>query len=79
MPSDFAQLRGLQEQYLKTAEWELKFAWVPRRCTLSKQYFWLRRGYKTAAQYKNFGDFRYPVNANIWHSTEEHLLWLLTK
>jgi len=32
--------------FYKNAKWKLEFAWIPKRCAISKKLIWLETGYK---------------------------------
>jgi len=56
--------------------WQLKFAWLPHRCNLSDQFIWLKFAYRGRAEVFVRIDEPIPVR---WHTTTEHLLWLLKR
>ncbi len=62
--------------FLRKAIWEHKFAILPHRCRISKKIIWLKKGYKGTATYTGPG---LPVTETQWHTTGEHIKWVLTK
>ena len=62
--------------FLRKAVWKHKFAILPHRCRISKKWIWLKKGYKGVATYTGPG---LPVTETRWHTTGEHIKWLLTK
>lgn len=62
--------------FLRKAVWKHKFAILPHRCRISKKWIWLKKGYKGTATYTGPG---LPVTETHWHSTGEHIKWILTK
>ncbi len=62
--------------FLRKAVWKHKFAILPHRCRISKKIIWLKKGYKGTATYTGPG---LPVTETQWHTTGEHIKWMLTK
>jgi uncharacterized cupin superfamily protein len=58
------------------ATWQETFAWLPHVCKRSGRRIWLERAYQGTAMYTGPGE---PVYEHHWHSSKEHLIWLLTK
>lgn len=64
--------------FLAKAEWKLSFALLPKRCRISNKLIWLKHGYiGTLDTMTGLND---PVKVKLtkWHSTVEHLAWLMT-
>jgi hypothetical protein len=62
--------------FLRKAIWKHKFAILPHRCRISKKIIWLKKGYEGTATYTGPGT---PVTETHWHTTGEHIKWILTK
>ena len=62
--------------YLK-AQWELKFAFLPKRCAITKRLIWLEYAYCGTALWRS-GDWDF-VREVYWHSKDEHLIWELKR
>ena len=62
--------------YSRCVGWELKFAWLPRRCERSKRLIWLELAYRGTACHQCDVTFFYE---HRWHSTIEHIVWELKK
>jgi hypothetical protein len=60
----------------RVANWQLKFAWLPHRCSLSDQFIWLKFAYRGR---KIISGPEEPVIEDYWHTTTEHLIWLLKR
>ena len=70
------------EWYREHIEWRLLFLWWPQRCDISGRLMWLETAYRGA--YNNHSDStpaaavpRPPLHVVRYHSTVEHLIWLL--
>lgn len=55
---------------------QCKFAWLPKRCYLSKKIIWLTKAYKLTRVYFGPGD---PIFEDRWHTKREHLMWKLKR
>jgi len=62
--------------FLRKAIWKERFALLPHRCRISKKIIWLKKGYEGTATYTGPG---LPVTETHWHTTGEHIKWILTK
>ena len=58
------------------ANWQLKFAWLPHRCCLSDRFIWLKFAYRGRRFITGPGE---PVIEDYWHTTTEHMIWLLKR
>ena len=75
-------MRDLEDRvFLRKAVWKYEFAFLPHRCRISKKIIWLKKAYKGTATYPKVGypTFGLPITETHWHSTGEHIKWLLTK
>ncbi len=52
--------------------WQLKFAWFPRRCYITKRIIWLERAYRGTGILTGPGE---PIIEHRWHDKMEHLIW----
>lgn len=71
MPLDFTQT---YDPFYDRCSADLKFAWLPKRCAISKKQIWFKYAYKLTVMYTGPGD---PVYEYRWHNKNEHLLWEL--
>lgn len=64
--------------FLAKAEWKLSFAILPKRCRISNKLIWLKHGY--IGTMEAFTGLNNPEKVKLtkWHSTVEHLAWLIT-
>jgi hypothetical protein len=60
----------------RVANWQLKFAWLPHCCCLSGRFIWLKFAYCGRKIISGPGE---PVFEDYWHTTAEHLIWLLKR
>jgi hypothetical protein len=60
----------------RVSNWQLKFAWLPHRCSLSNQFIWLKFAYCGRKIISGPGE---PVFEDYWHTTAEHIIWLLKR
>ena len=60
----------------RVSNWQLKFAWLPYRCSLSNQFIWLKFAYCGRKIISGPGE---PVFEDYWHTTAEHMIWLLKR
>jgi hypothetical protein len=60
----------------RVANWQLKFAWLPHRCSLSGRFIWLKFAYCGRKIISGPGE---PVIEDYWHTTTEHMIWLLKR
>ena len=58
------------------AQWKLTFALWPRRCVRSGRRIFCEPAYQGTAMYTGPDE---PIYEHHWHSSEQHLLWLLTQ
>jgi hypothetical protein len=64
------------DKFYVFANWQRKFAVIPRRCYLSKRWLWIEWMYHGKAFYLATGDmYEYE---NRWHSEADHIFWLMT-
>jgi hypothetical protein len=56
------------------AQWELKFAWLPHRCNLTKRIIWLSQAYRGTVMWTGPSE---PEIETVWHSKNQHLIWML--
>ena len=54
--------------------WERSFAWLPRRCHLSKRWIWLQSAWVGSAMFIVGDHF---VFEHRWHHPVSHTWWLL--
>ena len=59
------------------ANWELKFAFLPKRCVLTKKLIWLKYAYRGTAIWRS-GDYDFVQEIN-WHDKDEHIMWELKR
>jgi len=71
MPLDFTQT---YDPFYDRCIEKYSFAWLPKRCALSKQIIWLKYAYKLTVVYTGPGD---PVIEYRWHDNIEHIIWKL--
>jgi hypothetical protein len=76
MPQDnqFDYKSWYQQRWYDRACWEVEFALWPRRCAITNNLIWLKRGYCGELWITGPGE---PVVLTRWHDRHEHLLWLL--
>ena len=60
----------------RVSNWQLKFAWLPHRCSLGDQFIWLKFAYCGRKIISGPGE---PVFEDYWHTTVEHMIWLLKR
>jgi phage-related protein len=72
--SHMQAIKELLTTFHDRAQWQLKFAWLPKRCLLSNKCIWLKFAYRGRAMYTGPGD---PVFEDHWHETTEHIIWQL--
>jgi hypothetical protein len=69
--------------YREQIEWRLLFLWWPQRCDISGRLMWLETAYRGAYNNHsgptNIAVLGPPVHVVKYHSTVEHLIWLLKK
>jgi len=53
---------------------ELKFAWLPQTCYISKKRIWLKYGYRMTRLITGPGD---TIFEHRWHDKLEHIIWKL--
>lgn len=58
--------------YRRCVGWELKFALWPRRCFISGNLIWFKRGYQGMSMLTGPGD---TIIDYRWHDVDEHLIW----
>lgn len=54
-----------------TSSIKKKFAWRPRRCSITSKFFWMTHCYKVST-YIELG-----MMEHAWHSPQGHTLWVL--
>jgi hypothetical protein len=54
--------------------WELTFAWMPHRCSLTNKLIWLVFAYQGMSILTGPGD---SIIDYQWHDKNEHLIWKL--
>jgi len=64
------------QAFYKRASWNLKFAFIPRKCFYSGKRIWFKFAYKGIAFWRD-GDYFSPEVR--WHDKDEHLIWLLKR
>jgi hypothetical protein len=57
--------------FRKKAEWRLRYLWWPRRCDISGRRMWLEWAYQGVLIVRG------PNYFTRYHSTVEHVIWLL--
>lgn len=63
--------------YNKCAGWELKFAFLPKRCDVTGRKIWLEYAYRGSAWFR-VGDI--DIQEEIrWHDKLEHIIWKLKR
>lgn len=65
-----------RSSFYHKAGWERKFAWLPKKCILTKKIIWLKYAYLGTSIWTGPGT---PVYEYNWHSEQEHLLWVLKR
>jgi hypothetical protein len=55
---------------------QLKFAWLPVKCSISGKSIWLTYGYKLTALYTGPSQ---PLFEHKWHDKNEHIIWKLKR
>jgi len=60
--------------FRERAKWQVQYLWWPKRCSLSGQWLWLGWAYQGEAMWTGPGE---PVYETRYHSTVEHVIWLL--
>jgi hypothetical protein len=74
---DLSILDILDTAWRRRSEWRLQYLWWPRRCHISGRLMWLEMAYKgVLIGYGYDGNLSYDTR---YHSTVEHLIWLLKK
>jgi hypothetical protein len=64
--------------YLEHIKWRLQFLWWPQRCDISGRLMWLETAYRGVySNHNNLTPITIPVHVVKYHSTVEHLIWLL--
>ena len=63
--------------FYKKASWELKFAFLPKRCAITNKLIWLKYAYCGTALWRS-GDYDFIREVN-WHGKDEHIIWELKK
>lgn len=64
----------LKDFYRRCIWWELKFAWVPHQCLITRKTIWLEFAYRGTARSRLDWEFRYDYH---WHKKKEHIIWQL--
>jgi hypothetical protein len=68
-------MESMEQAFRRRAVWQLKFVWWPRRCNLSQRWICpFSRAYKGTAIWHGPGT---PAVEVQWHTSTEHLIWLL--
>lgn len=66
-------MESMDQAFNRRAEWQLKFIYWPRRCSLSGGWIWpLSHAYR--AMWHSPGT---PAMEVQWHDGVEHVVWLL--
>lgn len=60
--------------FYSKATWTLSFAFLPKKCNITKKVIWLKYAYKGTALIRRADDLVPEVK---WHTKAEHLIWLL--
>jgi hypothetical protein len=55
---------------------ELKFAWLPKKCILTRKRIWLKNAYRLTAMWTGPGPLVYETK---WHDKNAHIIWLLKR
>jgi hypothetical protein len=71
MPSDMSVQRRIDQAFWNRAQWDLKFAWRPKRCEFSGQWIWFKLAYRGTAVYTGPGQAVYEYR---WTTREEYLV-----
>jgi hypothetical protein len=72
LPGDMSSLDTV---WRRRSKWRLQYLWWPRRCDISGRLMWLETAYKgVLIGYGYDGNLSYDTR---YHSTVEHLIWLL--
>lgn len=72
MPLDNTMYRSLYDDiFYLYADWQLKFAWWPRRCDFTGKRIWLTKAYKGIATYTGPG---IPIHEYRWAEKNEFLI-----
>ncbi len=67
-------VRSMEEMdraFYSHAEWSMKFAMLPHRCSITKKIIWLQYAYRGVATWTGPGDDAVEVR---WHDRHEHLI-----
>ena len=76
MPQDREVSRRLLNSFYERANWQLKFAWLPKRCVFSKKIIWLENAYRGVGIWTGPGD---DVIETHWAEDVEFLVWQLKR
>lgn len=70
MPLDLIPFLA-QHDFKDRAVWYVKFAWIPKRCAISKKLIWLEKAYKGTAMWTGPGA---PIFEHRWVAVPDFLL-----
>ena len=76
MPHDSEVSRRLLNSFYERATWQLKFAWLPKRCVFSKKIIWLENAYCGVGIWTGPGD---DVIETHWSKDVEFIVWQLKR
>jgi hypothetical protein len=74
IPSPRIEIDWLEQAFHKRAQYRLRFVWWPKRCNISGKWLWLCFAYQGEVRWTGPGE---PVYETRYHSTVEHMIWLL--
>ena len=70
------QVQSYDHFYDRMLGVELKFAWLPETCYLSRKRIWLKKGYRMTRMILGPDDALFEYR---WHDKNAHIIWELTR
>ena len=74
VPLDGNMSYDFLESFFERANWQLKFALLPRRCMFSDKIIWLELAYRGVGIWTGPGD---SIIETRWATKDEYLIWRL--
>ena len=71
MPLDQYMYQRRREDFKNRALWYVKFAWLPKRCWISRRWIWLEKAYHGTAMWTGPGE---PIFEYHWVNKDEYLV-----